>query len=76
MTMALEGAYGNGDERVRNLGKRYGEVQTMINHIYKSSAKELAKDVIAGMFGNGETRKRVLASRYSEVQAEVNKMLS
>ena len=72
----LEGAYGNGDERVRNLGKRYGEVQTMINHIYKSSAKELAKDVIAGMFGNGETRKRVLASRYSEVQAEVNKMLS
>ena len=70
-----EGRYGNGDERVKNLGRRYGDVQTMINHIYRASAKELARDVIAGMFGNGDLRKRVLGSRYDEVQAEVNKML-
>ena len=70
-----EGKYGNGDDRVKNLGKRYQEVQTMINHIYKSSATALAKDVLAGMFGTGELRKRVLGPRYNEVQALVNKMV-
>lgn len=70
-----EGKYGNGDERVKALGASYQAVQEMINHIYRSSANALAKDVITGMFGNGELRKRVLGSRYSEVQNEVNKML-
>lgn len=70
-----EGRYGNGDERVRNLGKNYQAVQEMVNHIYKSSVQALAKDVIAGMFGTGELRKRVLGTRYAEVQAEVNRML-
>ena len=70
-----EGKYGNGDDRVKNLGKRYQEVQTMFNHIYKSSATALARDVLAGMFGTGELRKRVLGPRYNEVQALVNKMV-
>lgn len=70
----LEGKYGNGDDRVRYLGKNYSAVQTMINHIYKASDKELAKDVMAGMFGNGEIRKRALGDRYAAVQAIVNKM--
>lgn len=71
----LEGKYGNGDDRVKYLGKNYNAVQDMINYIYKSSTKTLANDVIAGKFGNGELRKRVLGSRYNAVQAEVNRIL-
>ena len=71
-----EDKYGKGDERMKALGKRYNEVQAMINYIVKTDTRTLAKDVIAGKFGNGELRKRVLGPRYAEVQKEVNKLLA
>ena len=75
VAQTMEGKYGNGDDRVKYLGKNYTAVQDMINHIYKTSAAELAKEVISGKYGNGELRKRVLGPRYAEVQAAVNRAL-
>ena len=71
-----EDKYGKGDDRVKALGKRYNEVQNVINHICTESAINLAHEVIAGDYGNGDFRRRVLGPRYSEVQAAVNKLLS
>lgn len=69
----LNGKYGNGDTRKKNLGSRYNEVQDFINHISSASASTLAEEVKAGKYGNGDTRKTVLGSRYNEVQTIVNK---
>lgn len=72
----MQGQYGNGDERKEKLGSRYDEVQSFINHIYKSSVNTLAKEVIQGKYGNGDTRKLILGEKYDAVQAKVNQMLS
>lgn len=71
----MEGKYGNGDDRVKYLGKNYNAVQDMINHILKAPVSELAKEVIQGKYGNDTLRKRVLGRRYDEIQAEVNRIL-
>ena len=76
VAQTLEGKYGNGDDRVKYLGKNYNAVQDMINHIFKASATELATEVITGKYGNNLLRKRVLGSRYAEVQDMVNKILA
>lgn len=68
----MRGKYGDGDARKAALGKRYDEVQNMINHIATASASTLANEVKAGKYGNGDTRKTVLGSRYTEVQNIVN----
>lgn len=68
----MRGEFGDGDNRKNNLGSRYDEVQSFINHIYAASAEDLANEVISGTYGNGDTRKAVLGDRYSEVQAIVN----
>lgn len=72
----LDGKYGNGDERVRNLGKNYDAVQKMINHIYRCGTDTLAKEVIAGTYGNGELRERILREKYDAVQKRVNELLA
>lgn len=71
----MDGKYGRNETRKKKLGKRYQEVQDMINHIYLSSAGELANDVLLGKFGSGDLRKRVLGPRYKEVQKLVNARL-
>lgn len=71
----MEGKFGTGETRKNKLGKRYNEVQDMINHIAEASANTLANEVIDGKYGNGETRKTVLGNRYEEVQKIVNNLI-
>ena len=76
-TDTVNGKYGNGDERKKNLGKLYDSVQTVINERYKAiSASEshrlLAKEVLKGNLGNGDERKKNLGSYYNTVQGLIN----
>lgn len=66
------GEFGNGEDRIRNLGTRYEEVQNFINHIWVTSTDNLAQEVLSGRYGNGDVRKTVLGSRYNDVQDRVN----
>lgn len=66
------GEFGNGEDRIRNLGTRYEEVQNFINHIWITSTSNLAQEVLSGRYGNGDVRKTVLESRYNDVQDQVN----
>ncbi len=68
--------FGDGQDRVNNLGERYTEVQKFINHIFTASVDTLAQEVIDGKYGDGETRKILLDIRYDEVRTKVNDMLS
>lgn len=68
----MQDIYGDGDERVKALGTRYDETQSMINHISTASVSTLVSEVKSGKYGDGDTRKIVLGSRYDEVQAAVN----
>lgn len=72
----LDGKYGNGDDRVKNLGKNYNAVQDMINHIYRASVDTLAHEVIQGKYSNTPMRERLLRERYPAVQKRVNQLLA
>ena len=71
-TWTMEGKYGNGADRKKNLGSRYDEVQNFINHITSADVNTLVDEVYAGMYGDGLTRQTVLGSRYDEVQGTIN----
>ena len=76
-TNTVNGAYGNGEERKKKLGKLYDAVQIVINERYKAiSASEshrlLAKEVLKGNLGNGDERKKNLGSYYNTVQELIN----
>lgn len=71
-TWTMEGLYGNGADRKKNLGSRYDEVQNFINHIASADVNTLVNEVYAGMYGDGLTRQAVLGSRYDEVQGAIN----
>ena len=71
-TWTMEGKYGNGADRKKNLGSRYDEVQNFINHIASADVNTLVNEVYAGMYGDGLTRQTVLGSRYDEVQGAIN----
>lgn len=71
-TWTIEGLYGNGADRKKNLGSRYDEVQNFINHIASTDVSTLVNEVYAGMYGDGLTRQTVLGSRYDEVQGAIN----
>ena len=76
-TNVVNGAYVNGEERKKKLGKLYDSVQIVINERYKAiSASEshrlLAKEVLKGNLGNGDERKKNLGSYYSTVQGLIN----
>ena len=76
-TNVVNGAYGNGEERKKKLGRLYDSVQTVINERYKAiSASEshrlLAKEVLKGNLGNGDERKKNLGSYYNTVQGLIN----
>lgn len=71
-TWTMEGKYGDGEDRKKNLGSRYDEVQNFINHIASADANTLAQEVWSGKYGDGDTRKVVLGSRYDKVMAVVN----
>ena len=69
------GEFGNGDERRANLGTRYNEVQSMINHIYTADVDTLANEVIVGKYGEDDVRRAALGDRYDSVQNRVNEIL-
>ena len=71
-TWTMEGKYGDGADRKKNLGSRYDEVQNFINHISSADVNTLVNEVYAGMYGDGLTRHTVLGSRYDEVQDTIN----
>ena len=66
------GEFGDGNDRVQNLGNRYQEVQSFINHVYSADINALVEAVKAGTYGNGEVRKALLGTRYDEVQSIIN----
>ena len=70
---AINGLYGNGNDRRNRLGSAYDAVQARVNEYYK-----VADKVINGDYGNGENRKQRLANAgydYSTVQKLVNEKL-
>ena len=76
-TNTVNGAYGNGEERKKKLGKLYDSVQIVINERYKvisasQSHRLLAKEVLKGNLGNGDERKKNLGSYYNTVQGLIN----
>lgn len=77
----LEGKYGSGNTRKKNLGNRYNEVQTLIDKELKIFSVTnaiidlLAQEVLTGYWGSGDARKNNLKAAgydYSKVQARVN----
>ena len=76
-TNTVNGAYGNGEERKKKLGKLYDSVQIVINERYKAisageSHRLLAKEVLKGNLGNGDERKKNLGSYYNTVQGLID----
>lgn len=76
-TLAIEGAYGDGDNRINNLGSNYIGVQAIINHRlspdYAGQAVRILKEeTLAGKYGNGELRKFMLGTYYDVVQDQIN----
>lgn len=71
----LAGNYGNGDDRKKNLGSRYNEIQALVNHVCTAKVSTLVEEALTGKYGNGDDRKRALGTRYDEVQAKINEKL-
>lgn len=71
--MVMLGQFGDDDERRKNLGSRYDEVQNFIDHIYSSSVETLADEAMNGVYGNNPVREHVLGDRYEAVQAEIDR---
>lgn len=80
----IRGEYGDGAERQRRLGARYGEVQARVNVLLGaapakpapvSNVEALAQAVIRGEYGTGDERRRRLGNSYAAVQARVNQIL-
>lgn len=71
----LAGEYGNGDDRKKNLGSRYNEIQALVNNVCTAKVSTLVEEALTGKYGNGDDRKRALGTRYDEVQAKINEKL-
>lgn len=80
----IEGKHGTGEERKKNLGNMYKQVQNRVNEILLPSKKksksvqEVAREVIAGKYGDNPSRRnRLLAEGYNPtiIQNEVNRMV-
>ena len=69
------GKYGDNDDRKKNLGSRYDEIQKLVNHVCTAKVSTLVKEALAGKYGNGDDRKLALGTRYDEVQAKINEKL-
>lgn len=76
----LAGEFGNGDDRINNLGGNYQAVQDEINRrlgagvpVAGPSISDLADAVLRGEFGDGQDRVNALGGNYDAVQAEINR---
>ncbi len=80
---AINGEFGNGDQRRAALGSNYAAVQARVNQMLGQGGgsapsvdlNALADAVIRGDYGNGDQRRAALGSNYAAVQAIVNKKL-
>lgn len=72
VALTMVGEYGNGEDRKKNIGSRYQEVQNLINHIQTADANVVADEVWAGKYGNGSKRRNILGNRYEEIMRIVN----
>ena len=67
----MEGKYGNGDDRVKYLGKNYVPVQTMINHIFSTGlvarvfAGILLSAILAAIMSTADSQLLVSASSFT-----------
>lgn len=68
----MKGNMGVGKDRKKALGKRYGEVQKLINHVDRASVSTLVRETKSGKYGVGEVRKTVLGKRYQSVMDRIN----
>lgn len=71
----LAGEYGNGEDRKKNIGSRYNEIQALVDHVCTVKVSTLVEEALTGKYGNGDDRKRALGTRYDEVQAKINEKL-
>ena len=69
----MKGDFGVDKERKKKLGKKYDDVQAVINHIYYAGVQTLAAEVMEGDYGTDDVRKTILGDRYNEVQDYINK---
>ena len=72
-----KGLVGDGDVRIKALGKYYTAVQAILNERYNSIQAEechniLANETLNGVFGDGDTRKFMLGNYYNVVQQIIN----
>lgn len=83
-SMVIQGKFGNGSTRKQKLGRRYADVQKIVDMRLSKPTKKrvgvdtIALEVIKGQWGNGKARRDRLEAAgydYNEVQAMVNKML-
>ena len=64
--------FGTGETRKANLGDRYDEVQSIIEHIAEADVDTLVADVWADKYGGDDVRRTILGSRYQEVQDAID----
>lgn len=67
--------YGRGDDRKKELGKYYDQVQDVINYVAKTPVADLVNDVLTGKFGNDPIRAAILGPKAAAVQKAVNAKL-
>lgn len=75
----IAGKHGNGETRVKSLGKNFNAVQAEINRragIKAPNINALADAVMQGKYGDGAERQRRLGANYAAVQAEINRRYS
>ena len=76
--MVIRGDFGNGNDRVQNLGNRYDKVQKIVNDILNKKDTQsvdiltMVKKTMRGDYGNGDARKKALGQYYNLVQHQLN----
>lgn len=81
----IQGAWGNGEERISRLSKAghdVGAVQEEVNRLLKKNSREaqeaIAKEVVQGKWENGKEREKLLTEAgydYEKVQEIVNRII-
>lgn len=68
----MNNEFGTGDTRRANLGDRYDEIQSIIEHIAEADTDTLVADVWADKYGKDNVRRTILGSRFQEVQDAID----
>lgn len=68
----MNNEFGTGETRKANLGDRYDEIQSIIEHISEADTATLVADVWADKYGSDDVRRTILGSRWQEVQDAIN----